>query len=230
MCRSGYHTDQATFSKRVESDASSFRPSGQLIHSYTRLAPSSTSKGKRKRSGNQVIDPDSEEAIEFEAYHVCNFSPIIWSNAQTFLGNLGYAWLSRVSSQNAAVHSSLYRGRVVYQWGGRYLGICRSVGSIYCLIVSCWAFLRFEKRKRRDPSHGVAYHFVGYSSLYPFYYYPEKVRLRLRLVCWIHLPILILMFSSLHSQFVILTPYQRQGHGCKSPRSNSYNDLDSTFH
>lgn len=43
-------------------------------------------------------------------------------------------------------------------------------------------FFRFEKRKRRDPSHTTAYHFVGYSSLYPFYYFPEKVRLRLRLV------------------------------------------------
>jgi len=52
----------------------------------------------------------------------------------------------------------------------------------------------FEKRKRRDASQEATYHFVGYSSLYPFYHFPEKVRLRL-------------------SQFVILTPYQRQGHG-----------------
>uniref|UniRef100_A0A8H7Y2N6 Histone acetyltransferase type B catalytic subunit n=1 Tax=Psilocybe cubensis TaxID=181762 RepID=A0A8H7Y2N6_PSICU len=58
-----------------------------------------------------------------------------------------------------------------------------------------WEFvLLFEKRKRRDTSHTSAYHFVGYSSLYPFYYFPEKVRLRL-------------------SQFVILPPYQRHGHG-----------------
>jgi len=35
---------------------------------------------------------------------------------------------------------------------------------------------------------------MGYSSLYPFYCFPEKIRLRL-------------------SQFVILPPYQRQGHG-----------------
>lgn len=39
---------------------------------------------------------------------------------------------------------------------------------------------RYEKRKRRDGSHTVAYHFVGYSSLYPFYHFPEKVRMRLR--------------------------------------------------
>jgi len=56
-----------------------------------------------------------------------------------------------------------------------------------------WEFVvLFEKRKRRDGT--ATYHFVGYSSLYNFYCFPEKVRLRL-------------------SQFVILPPYQRQGHG-----------------
>ena len=39
---------------------------------------------------------------------------------------------------------------------------------------------RFEKRKRRDGT--ATYHFVGYSSLYNFYCFPEKVRLRLRWV------------------------------------------------
>jgi len=56
-----------------------------------------------------------------------------------------------------------------------------------------WEFaVLFEKRKRKDGT--ATYHFVGYSSLYDFYCFPEKVRLRL-------------------SQFVILPPYQRQGHG-----------------
>ncbi|KAG6379181.1 acyl-CoA N-acyltransferase [Boletus reticuloceps] len=56
-----------------------------------------------------------------------------------------------------------------------------------------WDFVvLFEKRKRKDGT--ATYHFVGYSSLYNFYCFPEKVRLRL-------------------SQFVILPPYQRQGHG-----------------
>ncbi|PPQ70918.1 hypothetical protein CVT24_009980 [Panaeolus cyanescens] len=64
-----------------------------------------------------------------------------------------------------------------------------------------WEFvILFEKRKRADPSLGVSYHFVGYSSLYPFYHFPEKVRLRL-------------------SQFVILSPYQRQGHGSELYRA-----------
>ncbi|KAH7905080.1 acyl-CoA N-acyltransferase [Hygrophoropsis aurantiaca] len=62
-----------------------------------------------------------------------------------------------------------------------------------------WEFVvLYEKRKREasgdDAECTVTYHFIGYSSLYNFYCFPEKVRMRL-------------------SQFVILPPYQRQGHG-----------------
>ncbi|KAG7086509.1 hypothetical protein E1B28_002462 [Marasmius oreades] len=60
---------------------------------------------------------------------------------------------------------------------------------------SDWDFMvLYEKRKRTDASHIPTYHFLGYSSLYNFYYYPEKTRLRL-------------------SQFVIIGPCQRSGHG-----------------
>ncbi|KAG6918025.1 hypothetical protein DXG01_016877 [Tephrocybe rancida] len=58
-----------------------------------------------------------------------------------------------------------------------------------------WEFvILYEKRKRRGSPNSVTYHFVGYSSLYPFYFFPEKTRMRL-------------------SQFVILPPYQHRGHG-----------------
>ena len=39
---------------------------------------------------------------------------------------------------------------------------------------------RFEKRKRRGMPGVATYHFAGYSSLYPFYCFPERIRLRLR--------------------------------------------------
>lgn len=68
---SGYYTEEQAFLERVEQDADSFRPPGQLIYSYTRPAPNSASKGKRKRDGtNLAQDPASEEVIEFEVYHV----------------------------------------------------------------------------------------------------------------------------------------------------------------
>lgn len=66
----GYYTDEAVFQKRVEEDATTFRPPGQLIHTYTRPAPNSSSKGKRKRDNNQPLDPLSEDVIEYEVYHV----------------------------------------------------------------------------------------------------------------------------------------------------------------
>lgn len=56
-----------------------------------------------------------------------------------------------------------------------------------------WEFVvLYQKRKRTSGT--ATYHFMGYSSLYNFYCFPEKVRLRL-------------------SQFIILPPFQRQGHG-----------------
>jgi len=58
-----------------------------------------------------------------------------------------------------------------------------------------WEFVvLYEKRKKRTTPVTESYHFVGYSSLHPFYCFPDKVRLRL-------------------SQFVIAPPYQHQGHG-----------------
>ncbi|KAI0806891.1 histone acetyltransferase type B catalytic subunit [Fomes fomentarius] len=58
-----------------------------------------------------------------------------------------------------------------------------------------WEFaVLYEKRRRRSSPDVVTYHFVGYSTLYPFYCFPERVRLRI-------------------SQFLILPPYQQDGHG-----------------
>ncbi|CAK9787123.1 histone acetyltransferase type B [Cutaneotrichosporon oleaginosum] len=58
-----------------------------------------------------------------------------------------------------------------------------------------WEFFTlFERRKR--PAGGYSFHFVGYTSVYPFWHYPDQIRLRL-------------------SQFVILPPYQHLGHGSR---------------
>lgn len=58
-----------------------------------------------------------------------------------------------------------------------------------------WEFIILYERRKRPGTHISTYHFVGYVSVYPFWCYPDQVRLRL-------------------SQFVILPPYQQQGHGC----------------
>ncbi|KII89281.1 hypothetical protein PLICRDRAFT_109895 [Plicaturopsis crispa FD-325 SS-3] len=57
-----------------------------------------------------------------------------------------------------------------------------------------WEFVVLYEKRKRPSTDAYTYHFAGYSSLYNFYCFPERIRMRL-------------------SQFVILPPYQRQGHG-----------------
>ena len=49
-----------------------------------------------------------------------------------------------------------------------------------CITPSAYDFVRYEKRKRKASPDVATYHFAGYTSLYSFYHYPEKIRLRLR--------------------------------------------------
>ncbi|RXW24202.1 hypothetical protein EST38_g1683 [Candolleomyces aberdarensis] len=162
-----YYTDEAEFLQRVEEDATSFRPSGQLIYSYTRPSPSAKGKGKGNANA-QALDAGSEDVVEYEVYHTTWDTP----------GFREY-------------HRRMQIFILLYIEGGSYIQEEEAT----------WEFVvLFEKRKRRTAPHIATYHFVGYSSLYPFYCFPEKTRLRL-------------------SQFVILPPYQRAGHGSELYRS-----------
>jgi histone acetyltransferase 1 len=55
-------------------------------------------------------------------------------------------------------------------------------------------FMLFEKYKTE--TNQSRYAIIGYTTVYPFYAYPDKLRLRI-------------------SQFIILPPFQKQGHGSK---------------
>ena len=66
---SGYYKDEAEFLARVEEDAMTFRPSGQLIYSYTRPSPVQSGKGKGV-ANPRTLDPESQDVVVFEAYHV----------------------------------------------------------------------------------------------------------------------------------------------------------------
>ncbi|TFK72215.1 histone acetyltransferase type B catalytic subunit [Pluteus cervinus] len=157
----GYMTDEADFLARVEEDAVSFRPSGQLLYSYTRPSPYTIDKGKGKEVANaQPPDSESEDAVVFEVYHATWDTP----------GFREY-------------HRRMQLFILLYIEGGSYINEEEDT----------WEFVVLYRKRRTEP-HLATYHFAGYSSLYPFYHFPEKVRLRL-------------------SQFVILPPYQRAGHG-----------------
>ncbi|CDH48914.1 histone acetyltransferase type b catalyticsubunit [Lichtheimia corymbifera JMRC:FSU:9682] len=55
-----------------------------------------------------------------------------------------------------------------------------------------WEIYTIYRREHTGDSE--MYHFVGYATLYPFFYWPENTRMRI-------------------SQFLVLPPFQKQGHG-----------------
>ncbi|KAN0127570.1 histone acetyltransferase type B catalytic subunit [Lactarius tabidus] len=154
-----YHRTEAEFLARVEEDATSFRPPGVKIHSYTRASPQSSAKGKGAAATLSEDDPD---AVVYEVWHATWNTP----------GFREY-------------HRRMQIFILLYIEAGSYINEAEDA----------WEFVvLYEKRKRRTTPVTESYHFVGYSSLHPFYCFPDKVRLRL-------------------SQFVIVPPYQHQGHG-----------------
>ncbi|KAF9975599.1 histone acetyltransferase 1 [Actinomortierella ambigua] len=64
------------------------------------------------------------------------------------------------------------------------------------------ALLLFEKESKGGQ---MSYNFVGYTTMYPYYCYPDQIRMRI-------------------SQFLIMPPYQQQGHG-----SRMYQELYQSF-
>jgi len=155
----GYYRTESEFLACVEEDGVSFRPLGEKVASYTRVAPNSATKGKAAAVALPEDDPD---AIVYEVWHATWKTP----------GFREY-------------HRRMQLLILLYIEGGSYINEEEESWEFFVL---------YEKRKRRTTPVTETYHFVGYSSLYPFYCFPDKVRLRL-------------------SQFVIAPPYQHQGHG-----------------
>ncbi|EJD06193.1 histone acetyltransferase type B catalytic subunit [Fomitiporia mediterranea MF3/22] len=125
----------------------------------------SSSKGKKKAFDfGEDLDETSDDVVVFEAYHVR--SPATWDT-------LGF----REYHRRMQIFILLYI----------------EAGSFIKEDEEGWEFVvLYEKRRRRDGTH--TYHFVGYSSLFPFFCFPDRVRMRL-------------------SQFVIVPPFQHAGHG-----------------
>ncbi|KAG2157603.1 acyl-CoA N-acyltransferase [Suillus bovinus] len=144
-----YDTDEATFLTRVKEDAVLFKPTGSVVHTYTRPVPSISGS----RSATQ-------EVVEYEVYHAT------WNDP----GFREY-------------HRRMQIFILLYIEAGSYISEDDDAWQF---------FVSYEKRKRQNGTK--TYHFIGYSSVYRFYCFPEKHRLRL-------------------SQFVIVPPYQHQGHG-----------------
>ncbi|KAI0303510.1 acyl-CoA N-acyltransferase [Multifurca ochricompacta] len=170
-----YYQSEAEFLARVEEDATSFRPSGEKIYSYTRAVPYSARKGKGVAMTLPEDDPD---AITYEVWHVRAVASLL----------LNPLMLSQATWKTPGFRE--YHRRMQL-----FILLYIEAGSYIDEVEDSWEFVvLYEKRKRRTSPDTETYHFVGYSTLYPFYCFPDKTRLRL-------------------SQFVIVPPYQHQGHG-----------------
>jgi hypothetical protein len=109
----GYYQSETEFLARVEEDASSFRPLGKKIHSYTRVALNSATKGKGAATTLPEGDPD---AIVYEVWHVGGLAPcVLCPSPEVFSGNMEYPGVSRIPPADATVHPALHRGWVIHQ-------------------------------------------------------------------------------------------------------------------
>lgn len=116
----GYYKDEAEFLNRVEEDATSFKPHGDLIHTYVRPSPSAVGKGKSKSAA--ALNAQSEDAVVFEVYHVrsCAITGCtrrLIGEYVRYSGHMEYPWFQRVSSPNATVYLTLHRSRLLHQRG-----------------------------------------------------------------------------------------------------------------
>ncbi|UZJ53920.1 hypothetical protein CBS101457_003240 [Exobasidium rhododendri] len=145
------------------SSSSTFKPLGQMLHTYTR-AKDTKGKGKGRAGGPRVdVEADDANARQFEVYH-CDWN----------------------TPEFREYHRRMQIFTLLFIEGASY--IKEDEGN--------WEFLVLYEVSKA-PQEGVQkYHFVGYTSLYNYWYYPNLTRLRL-------------------SQFIVLPPYQGQGHGAE---------------
>ncbi|PCH38402.1 acyl-CoA N-acyltransferase [Wolfiporia cocos MD-104 SS10] len=157
------------FSTRVEADALAFRPHGDCVFSYSRPV-SALGKGKAR-----------DGADDGKAYRI---SPVLSpEDAETVEFEVYHSTWATPGFR--AYHRRMQLFVLLYIEAGSYIKEDEEG----------WEFMvLYEKRTRRSDPSIATYHFVGYATLYPFYCFPERVRMRI-------------------SQFLILPPYQQEGHG-----------------
>ncbi|WVQ94717.1 hypothetical protein IAU59_001797 [Kwoniella sp. CBS 9459] len=177
-----YTKSSTEFKRIVEKDAEGFKPLGEKVGSYVKPAAAASSKskskgkGKGKGKGTDAVVKGKEESNGDSEIKEDDENAVVFEMYKSTWETPGFR----------EYHRRMQLFILLFIEGGSYVHEDEDA----------WEFITlFEKRKRPD-SEIFTYHFVGYVSVYPFWCYPEQVRLRL-------------------SQFVILPPYQQQGHGSK---------------
>ncbi|KAG2224983.1 hypothetical protein INT45_000104 [Circinella minor] len=106
---------------------------------------------------------------------------------------------SRESSESGEEHFEIYRTSFINEKFKKYH---RRMQFFVLLLIEGSSYIEendekweiYTVYKRQNTGGSTIYHFVGYCTTYPFFYWPECTRLRI-------------------SQFLILPPYQKEGHG-----------------
>ncbi|CED84289.1 histone acetyltransferase type b catalytic subunit [Phaffia rhodozyma] len=192
-------TSSAEFDARLKADALSFKPFGTKIGEYSRptgeaLERKKAEKGRKRK----FVDPDEEDGAVDQGE----------SDSEVVVYEL---WKTSLSDPDfRKYHRRMQILVPLYIEGGQYV---EEDDDRWEFIIS------YEKRRRPTPTtskktaglsssdspkietidrsekeEAWTYHFVGYTSLYPFFHYPDMIRLRL-------------------SQFIVLPAYHGQGHG-----------------
>ncbi|RXK37212.1 histone acetyltransferase type B catalytic subunit [Tremella mesenterica] len=159
-----YSKSSEDFDRLVQEDSLKFKPLGEKIGEYSRPAWKAKGKGKGKKTNGAGTTGSSEEGKEGE---------VKFEMYKTTWNTPGFR----------EYHRRMQIFILFFIEGGSYVHEDEDA----------WEFITLYERRTRSTGEDT-YHFVGYTSVYPFWCYPDSVRLRL-------------------SQFVILPPYQQLGHG-----------------
>ncbi|EPQ30483.1 uncharacterized protein PFL1_02009 [Pseudozyma flocculosa PF-1] len=157
---------QSIFDETVAKEASNFRPLGEKVSSYTRRRSGSKGKGKaRNGAGPSSGASLSEDDPEARVFEVYRST---WDTE----GFREY-------------HRRMQIFALFFIEGASYIQEDETNWEFFCL---------YERVRPQAHDEPPSWHFVGYTSLYRFWCWPDAARMRL-------------------SQFVILPPYQKAGHG-----------------
>jgi len=168
-----YTKSAETFNEWVTADEAAFKPVGTRIGEYAkRKKKVDAKKSKGKGKANPSEGDRSKGA--WENCEITDDDAVVFEAHQTTFKTPGFK----------EYHRRMQIFVLLYIEGGSYIDEDDDR----------WEFVTLYEKRKTAKEGEFTYHFVGYTSLYAFFHWPDKTRLRL-------------------AQFVILPPYQGSGHG-----------------
>ncbi|KAI9499197.1 acyl-CoA N-acyltransferase [Zychaea mexicana] len=173
------------------------------INYEQKYQPSSSSSASAEPEG---ADDVSNMLLDFLPKQDCfsnydEFVRAVQEDAETFrpIGEKIHEYTRESSDSGEEEHFEIYRASFADE---RFKQYHRRMQFFVLLFIEGSSYIEEDDEKweiyimfkRQNVGGSTIYHFMGYCTTYPFFYWPECTRLRI-------------------SQFLILPPYQQQGHG-----------------